>query len=215
MPEEMSYLSVVAVGSAMYVLGNGVEDGLLIKFDSMQGTSSEVAFAPRAVFASAAVAVGADIYFFGGEDDDDNKLDDVYKYDTLANVWSALAPMPYASSCHSASVCNGLVYIVGAGDDSEDVVSFDPASNEWNMLGPAPSSNTYLAIFVLGGCMHMAGGIENGASVEQYDAATDTWTAVADMLRRRYAFCAVAIGSAGPAEERDFFDSLIDDVSKK
>jgi hypothetical protein len=45
--------------------------------------------------------------------------------------------------------------------------------------------------------------------VERYDAASNTWTDVADMLEGRNAFAAVTIGSTGPAEEQDFFDSLI------
>jgi hypothetical protein len=35
------------------------------------------------------------------------------------------------------------------------------------------------------------------------------WHSVADMLERRERFNAVTIGSAGPAEEQDLFDSLI------
>jgi hypothetical protein len=45
--------------------------------------------------------------------------------------------------------------------------------------------------------------------MERYDATTDTWTCVARMLVRRGFFGAVTIGSAGPAEEQDLFDSLI------
>jgi hypothetical protein len=39
--------------------------------------------------------------------------------------------------------------------------------------------------------------------------ATDTWTAMADMLEGRYASGTVTIGSSGPGEEQDLFDSLI------
>jgi hypothetical protein len=40
--------------------------------------------------------------------------------------------------------------------------------------------------------------------------AADTWMAVVDMLEGRTFFGAVAIGSAGPADEQGLFDSLID-----
>jgi hypothetical protein len=45
--------------------------------------------------------------------------------------------------------------------------------------------------------------------VERYDVTSNTWTSVADMLQARLYFCAVTIGSVGPTEEQDLFDSLI------
>jgi N-acetylneuraminic acid mutarotase len=62
--------------------------------------------------------VGTDIYVFGGETEGDeyDDEDSVMKYDTVADVWSTLGPMPHARAEHSASVCNGLVYIVGKSD---------------------------------------------------------------------------------------------------
>jgi hypothetical protein len=211
---EARYLHVaVAVGSDMYVLG-GSADGEgtrmdVLKFDSIKGTWTEVESAPRDIHKSAAIVMGTDIYVFGGEEE--NAVDDsVMKYDTVADEWSNLAPMPSASSEHSAIVCNGLVYIVGAGEDCHDFLRFDPVSAVWNMLAPTLCCRSYCATFVVDGGLYAAKGFEGSRSVERYDAATDTWTAVADMLEGRYAFGAVTIGSAGPAEEQDLFDSLID-----
>jgi hypothetical protein len=198
----------------MYVLGGKTRTGDIgvdvLKFDSTQGTWSEVAPAPRDIFASAAVAVGTDIYVFGGMNRDGDAEDSVSKYDTVNDTWNTLAPMSHVCSNHSASKCNCLIYIVGAGE----FLRLDPASAEWSTLALTPNSKQYCATFVVGGRMYVAGGVVNGFSVERYDVATDTWTAVADMLERRCTFGAVTIGSAGPAEEQDLFDSLIDKASK-
>jgi N-acetylneuraminic acid mutarotase len=205
----------VAVGSAMYVLGgSSMGEGTSVdvfKFVSTQGTWSEVTSAPREMIKSAAVAVGTDIYVFGGEDEESDEEDLVMKYDTVADIWSTLAPMPRAGSCHSASICNGLVYIVGAGAAGRDVLCFDPTSAEWNTLTPTVSCRTDCATFVLGGCLYVA----SNNDVERYDVTTDTWTAVADMLNQRFSFGAVTIGSAGPAEEQDLFDCLIDQAARR
>jgi N-acetylneuraminic acid mutarotase len=207
----------VAVGSAMYVLG-GLSDnseeidnlGDFLKFDSTQGTWSAIAPAPGFIFKSAAVAVGTDIYVFGGETEGDeyDDEDSVMKYDTLADAWSTLGPMPHARAEHSASVCNGLVYIVGESDGRE-LLCFDPASAEWSTLAPTLRGRQNCATFVLGGILYAAGGRSDISSVEFYDVATDTWTTVAHMLEGRSLFGAVTIESAGPAEEQDLFDSLI------
>jgi hypothetical protein len=159
--------------------------------------------------------VGTDIYVFGGEDENGEGHDYVMKYDTLADDWTTLTPMPHGCSHHSASICSELIYIVGAGEHGHEVLHFDPALGVWTTLPPTPSDQSYCATFVLGGCLYVAGEIGNTSSVERYDAATDTWTAVADMLEGRHSFCAVTIGSAGPAEEQDLFDSLILKASKK
>jgi hypothetical protein len=45
--------------------------------------------------------------------------------------------------------------------------------------------------------------------------ASDTWVEMANnMLQRRIHFCAVAIGSVGPAGEQDLFESLIAEASR-
>jgi hypothetical protein len=69
---------------------------------------------------------------------------------------------------------------------------------------------------VLDGSLYIAGGGPTASSrVERYDVATDTWTAVTNMLEGRHSFCAVTVGFAGPAEEQDLFDSLIDKASRR
>jgi N-acetylneuraminic acid mutarotase len=158
--------------------------------------------------------VGTDIYAFGGEDNNDTKQDTVMKYDTMTDAWSTLAPMTYASSKHSASICNGLVYIAGAGNEGEDFLCFDPASAEWRTLASTLSDINQCATFVLGVSLYAAGGIGHRSRVERYEMATDTLTAMPGMLEGRYWCGAVTLGSAGQAEEQDLFDSLIDKASR-
>jgi hypothetical protein len=215
MPNVRSHHNAVTVGSAMYVLGGFTLDDNNLRFDSTHGTWSEIASEPRGVDASAAVAVGTDIYVFGGEDEEHAMQDSVLKYDTVTDDWSTLAPMPHECSYHSASLCHGLVYIVAAGLGDQQVLRFDLASGVWAILAPTLYCHAYCTSFVLDGSVYAAGGFRNKLSVERYDAATDTWTAVADMLEGRDSFGAVTIGPAGPAEEQDLFDSLIDQTSRR
>ena len=63
--------------------------------------------------------------------------------------------------------------------------------------------------FTLGGCLYVTGGSDQLSSVERSNTVANTWTAATDMLEGRHSFAAVTIGSAGPAEEEDLFDSLI------
>jgi hypothetical protein len=200
----------------MYVLGDvcGYGDTTsVLKFDSTQGTWSQVAPMPEERCDFPACAVGSNIFVFGGWNDRSDIRDSVFKYDTVANEWSTLAPTPHACYDHSVCVLDGLVYIVGVGDlGSGGVLRFDPTSGVWNTLASTANRRDEGASFVLGGCMYAAGGrgTEVDSSVEGYDTESDTWMVVANMLEGRY-LCraAITIGSVGPAEEQDIFDALI------
>jgi hypothetical protein len=189
----------------MYVLGGS--EGSTLKFDSTQGTWSEVAPMPERRHGCAACAVGIDIYVFGGQEDREEQAS-VFKYDTMADEWSTLAPMPCTCALHSASVLDGMVYIMGVGYMSSEVLRFDPTSGVWSTLTHTLNVHVASTSFVLGGCLYVAGGCDS-SGVERYDVATNTWNAVANMLEERYACAAVTIASTGPAKEQDLFDSLI------
>ena len=203
----------------MYVLGgfDGNATADVLKLDITQGTWSRVAPMPEIRYAFAACAVGTDIYVFGGSAADNQPQASVYKLDILSNAWSTLAPMPRACEFPSASVLEGLVYIVGVEDGREgrDVLCFDPIAGVWSTLASTLHSRRSGASFVVGRSLYVAGGVGTTSSVERYDVASNTWTAVADMLEGRIYFSALAIGSAGPAEEQDLFDSLIAEASRR
>jgi N-acetylneuraminic acid mutarotase len=196
----------------MYVLG-GVDDGIraidiVLKFDSRQGTWSQVAPMPAVRYGHAACAIGSDIYVFGGADDDRQMQASVFKFDTETNEWRILPPMPHACAYQCASVLDGLVYIVGAGASNFELLLFDPESGAWSMLATS-IGRKYGASFVLDGCLYVAGGAGSNPSVECYGVASNMWVAVANMLEGRSLFGAVTIGSADSAGEQDLFDSLI------
>jgi hypothetical protein len=198
----------VAVGSCMYVMGGKIElnraiTASVLKYDSTQDTWSEVAPMPSARYGFAACVVGRDIYVFGNSST--ANLVPVFKFDTEAEEWEILPPTPVSCYYPSASVLDGLVYITGAGENGREVLSFDPASGMWANLASTSRNRRGGASFVLIGSLYSAGGL----AVERYDVASNTWVFVPNMLEVRRYFGAVAIGSAGPAEEQDLFESLI------
>jgi hypothetical protein len=220
LPAARARHAAVAMGSVMYVLGGELSDdeggsrvtASVLRFDSTQGTWSEVAPMPAARHAFAACAVGSDVYIFGGYAGREQAS--VFKYDTVANAWSTLAPMSHACCDFSACVLDGLIYLVGAGGGGRDVIGrevlcFDPASEVWRTLAPLSSRRDSCALFVLAGCLYVVGGLLYTSIVERYDVASNIWREAANLLEARRGPCAVTIVSAGPAEEHNLFDSLI------
>jgi hypothetical protein len=143
---------------------------------------------------------------------DDLAEPSVFKYDTEAEEWSTPTPLPDNCFGHSAIELDGLIYIVGAGESSCGLLCYDPAAGIWSSLSSQSHTHDGGASFVLGGCLYAAGGdLMEGvkSKIERYDVTTNYWTDVTDLLEGRCNFDAVTIGSDGPAEEQDLFDSLI------
>jgi N-acetylneuraminic acid mutarotase len=216
MPIARSHHATVAVGSGIYVLGglegpNNYVTASMLHFNIVQDTWSQVAPMPARRDSIAACVLGTDIYVFGGDDEHEIAQTSVFKFDTETNEWSTVpAPMPLASTGHSAIALGGLVYIVGAGADNREVLSFNPASGAWNTLASTSFCRMYGSSFVMGGCLYAAGSWPDIISqVERYDVTTDTWMADASLIEGRNMCCAVTIGSVGPADEQNLFDSLI------
>jgi len=100
------------------------------------------------------VSTGTHLYTFGGQDDDNNKLDDVWMFDINANTWTCV---PYAEGdlkptprCgHTAVVANGKMYVFGGilelTKELNDLCIFDFATAKWEqapeMIGKDEEEN--------------------------------------------------------------------------
>jgi hypothetical protein len=163
---------------------------------------------PEARSDFSACAVGTDIYIYGGCNAHGEGQASVFKYDTEANAWSVLAPMPAAVCGNSVNVIDGQIYIIGAGDESRGFLQFAPVMGAWRTLASTLQRRFSATSFVSGGYLYAARGMWSPSTVERYDAALDAWTEVSNMFEGRYCFGAVTIGPMGPAEEQDLFDCL-------
>jgi hypothetical protein len=218
LPAVLSVHAAIGIGTAMYVFGARCT----FKYDCAQDSWSEAAPKPEARIGFAACAVGTDVYVFGGEDENGERQGSVLKYDTVANEWTSLSPMPQSCACHSACTLGGLVYIVGVGSRGQEALCFDPISDAWDEIAPTLFNRKLAASFVVGGTLYAAGGIMHWDRMERYDVARNEWTEVepiegteVEPIEARHSCCAVTIGSMGPPEEEDLFDSLIAKASSR
>jgi N-acetylneuraminic acid mutarotase len=214
LPEPRSHHTAVTVGSDLYVLGgklDGMATSSTLKFDSTQGVWNEVTSMPARRSAFAACAVGSDIYVFGGSCGPANVQPSVFKYDTVANVWDTLAPMPHSYFNNSASVLDGLVYIVGGGGTGQEVLRFDPASGVWRALARTKMSHFEGKSFVMDSYLFAVGGDTAGNMLmERYDQVANTWEYADSLIEGRSLCGAVTIAPTGrQAEKMDLLDTLI------
>jgi len=143
------------------------------------------------------------LYIVGGLANGGDALATFYRYDSMANVWEAMAPMSTARSDLAAAVVDGKLYVMGGhGTDYESLSSverYDPEENAWEAVAPMSAARCAPAAAVVDGKLYVMGG--NGAddndkslsSVERYDPAENAWEAVAPMSTTRYAPAAAVV----------------------
>jgi hypothetical protein len=133
----------------------------------------------------------------------------VFKYDTVANTWSVLAPIPIELDQPFVCVLDGLIYIAdldwrpdrNVRRDSHLLLQYDPVSGVCITVSSTENGGWRSEYFVLGICLYVTT-IGNDSQI----VSTKMWTAVADMARSRHSFGAVKVEHA---EHRDLFDYLI------
>src|SRR4051812_13462801 len=173
--------TVVAAGSAIYVLGgsNGQLD--VDRFDGRKWTVATQL--PRgALNAPAAVTLDGRIYVTGGFEAQTNlPSDGVEIYDPQANTWSDGPPLPAPRGGHAAVVLDGKIHLLGGGNSQStlaDHTVFDPATQTWSEAAPLPRSEGSVAAVVFHGTLYAIGGRSGPGDygdVYLYDAAHDRW----------------------------------------
>lgn len=133
-----------------------------------------------------AVSVGSDIYVFGGYTT--TRLNTLWKFDTVANTWTARATGPAARTGAGMTAAGGKVYIFGGdvnvgGDWMKDLWAYDIATNTWAQLAGGPVGRYDAAMAAIGTKLYLYGGNPySGPKLKDlwcYDTLANTWTQLA------------------------------------
>ena len=97
-----------------------------------------------------AVCNAGRMYIFGGQDDDNNKLCDMWELDIANESWSQIKTSgyePFPRSGHSANVHNGKMYVFGGilelTKELDDLFSYDFTSREITQIGECTVNVTH------------------------------------------------------------------------
>ena len=130
-------------------------------------------------------AIGDRVYVVGGVAAGESAPNAVVEaYDTIADSWSVMAPLPSPRRAVAAAAAGGILYVAGgfaAGDGAvADVFAYDPATDAWTARAPLPPPRGGAAAVAFGGKVYVAGGRRDGTALHDfavYDPAADAWTA--------------------------------------
>ena len=129
------------------------------------------------------VAIGRDIYAFGGFDKDSVPTDFSGVLDTRTGRWRDLPALPHARYAHTVTAYEGDLYVIGGRDGDGPVAEvdvFDPRSETWT-TAPTPMAHardshdtvaTPQGLMVVGGWLDY----EPTDLVDVYDPARDRWS---------------------------------------
>jgi N-acetylneuraminic acid mutarotase len=214
-PEPDEELYGVACNGKMYVIGGwgeGKARGANYAYDPATDKWTKKKSMPRPAHHAALASYKGKIYVSGGFVAPANTqiptggawqpIEDVWEYDTAADSWKALAPMPTKRGAAIAAEVGGKIYVIGGATTMEGSKDpfftfmgpsrvlntnevYDPATNKWETRRPMsePRNHSFSAavngkIFVIGGRTGHAFimSATNTNVVEAYDPAADMWS---------------------------------------
>jgi hypothetical protein len=115
-------------------------------------------------------------------------FDTLYRYDTVANTWTLLSPLPSPLQATTCVSTGGKIYVPGGGNLSAApqvvLYIYDILTDTWSIGSPPPLGRLGYGLFLLDGKLYRVGGCTGGIcpasnDVSVYHIATDTWTSAA------------------------------------
>jgi len=121
---------------------------------------------------------------------------DVFFFEPTANRWLRCASMNTRTYDHSATVCNGKVFVAGGYGREKVLQCYDPQSDTWTNKRPMPNPRICHGMAAVGRFVYVFGGISSGylKSVDQYDTKLDKWKSVSPMRIQRAFLGAAMLG---------------------
>ncbi|MDQ2809303.1 MAG: S-layer homology domain-containing protein [Chloroflexota bacterium] len=128
---------------------------------------------------AAVVALGGFLYSFGGSNEG-GSVSAAYRYDPLANAWTAIAPLPEPLTALSAVSDGTSIYLLNGGAFSTHLYRYDPVAGSYSARADAPSGTYAQGVAYLNGQVFRISGQASGgrtSSVDLYSTATNSWAA--------------------------------------
>jgi kelch-like protein 8 len=193
-----------------YVTGGVSADDVTLanveRYDPSLDTWSAAPAMPHPRYAHCACAVGDVMYVLGGIEEIEGRertVSSVLRFDSHAQTWSEVAPMPAGREFSGACVVGGGIYIFGGRDDASvsttTTYRFSTETNTWATLSPMPEVRQFHSVCVLDGYIYVMGGGNDNlplSSVHRFDPVADSWSEVAPMFMARTGFGTFVLGGS-------------------
>ena len=111
-------------------------------------------------------------------------LSSIEAYEPTTNTWTRKADMSTPRGYLTASVVNGIIYVIGGYRSGPvgEVEAYNPSTNTWTKKADMPTPRYGLTSAVVNGLIYVIGGAIGSSGTEPvdvleiYDPSTDKWT---------------------------------------
>jgi N-acetylneuraminic acid mutarotase len=237
MPTARFWLSCEVVDNKIYAIGGTEEEGPSLSIVEVYDPASDTwdttkAGMPTGRRSMASAVVDGKIYIIGGDPKFirgvTTGVRTVEVYDPITDTWDTTkTDMETAREATSASVVNGIIYVIGGvapgGVFLKSVEAYDPVTDTWTKKKSMRTTRARLSTCVVDGKIYAIGGGAQaiGKMVEEYDPVTDTWAPKASLPVSNSYFGACVVDNiiyicGGNAGSRVFaYDAVTDEWLEK
>ncbi len=203
MPTARTRLAVAAYAGRAVAIGGdtpGGATGAVEWFDPVEDTWTKGAAKPTAASNVSAAVIGDVIVVPGGMTASGAPTEIVEIYDTGADAWSRVAPLPAPRMAHAIAAFEGKVYVLGGWNGSAysaTVFVYDPASDSWSSAATMRAPRGFAAAAVLDDAIYIVGGFDGqieSSACERYLPRVDRWEVCPSMSVGRGGLALVTVG---------------------
>ena len=158
-----------------------------------EGTYTRLTYIPYQFYNGSAVAIGTDVYLFGGT----SGKTTAYKYDTLTDTYTKLTDIPYNFYNGDAVAIGTDIYLFGSSTSGyrKYAYKYNTLTNSYTQLTYIPYNFQYGSAVAIGTDVYLFGGTSGNTTAYEYDTLTDTYTKLTDIPYSFSVGSAVSIGT--------------------
>ena len=199
MPIAMASQAAVALNGQVYVLGGWDDDGTVTNsvwhFDPQRSTWTELPPMAQRRDLFGAAALDGKIYAIGGvggdEDNEDDVLRTVERFDPVTNAWESVAGMQLERGEFAAVALDGKLFAIGGYcpslERTERVEVYCPEQNSWTLLeATLEFARDECAGVAFGGKLVVAGGSGLNESAAALASGEESSLALKSVLHYKY-----------------------------
>lgn len=168
-------------------------------YDPMSNTWSAIADVPSALSGAGCAADNRYVYLAGGYVSNYSTgqqtfaTTNVWRYDTIANDWSAMTPLPQARGNGAMVLVGRTLHFFGGADinrvdrNEHWTLNLDNPGATWQLSTPLPSLRNRMGATVLNGKIFVIGGQVGESDANPvstclvFDSATSQWSSIANL----------------------------------
>lgn len=190
----IKYGTILGADLSQLVISGSVPDNIVFKPDvATAGTiNTNVATLPDTLNASGTVAVGTDIYMFGGYYGG-TMTNNIFKFDTITKTTTTLSATLYQQLAYvAAAVVGNFIYLFGglkSGGDYTSIVKYNISTGEISSTSKSLDTNaghSSIGAAVVGTKVYLFGGKKYGtgalSKIQVYDTENNTITTLSTSL---------------------------------